>query len=69
MGEIMNPHREWNQVFLEEWAFPAPHVVPVTIKKTESQSYGEHTIQHMIYRSVKYVNKVCMTISFSKKLS
>ena len=23
--------REWNQVFLKEWAFPVPHVAPVTI--------------------------------------
>ena len=55
-----------------EWAFPAPHVVPVTIypKQLENQSrvsVGEQTVQHMWHTSVKFVNKVYMTtIEFPK---
>ena len=57
----MNSQSEWNQVFRKEWAFPAPHVAPVTIypQITGNQSYvtvSEQTIQHMWHRGVKFVN-------------
>ena len=46
----------WNQLFHNEWAFPAPHVAP---KKCKPVAVGEQPLQHMQH-SVKLVHKFSM---------
>ena len=47
-------------MFRKECAFSAPHVAPITIL-SKYVAVGEQPLQHMRHRSVKFVNKVCMT--------
>ena len=74
MGEIMNSPKGVKSDVPERVSISCPicgtrHALPKTTGSPQCVTIGEQTIQHMWYRSFKFVNKVCMmTIEYKGTL-